>query len=274
MKEAASTDKKYSGAKWSVLFFAGIILLWQLLIPMFGVPDYLMPTPWRVVEEFGKRGWVILYHLVPTFEVTILGFLIGAVVGIFSGIGIVYSHFLWLTVYPALVLVSSVPRIAIAPLILIWFGIDSLLSKVIISFLVAFFPMLINSVVGLSQVSPDMIDLGKTMGMSRLDEFKKIRLPNSVPFLFAGFKASIALAVIGAPDDDLLSAVLLKQMADRQIMPSPETVAYLTARMERSFAAVQAIAEALDRASLAQKRAVTLALARQVLDGMNAPRNV
>lgn len=83
-----------------------------------------------------------------------------------------------------------------------------------------------------------------------------------------------ALAVIGAPDDDLLSAVLLKQMADRQIMPSPEAVAYLTARMERSFAAVQAIAEALDRASLAQKRAVTLALARQVLDGMNAPRNV
>jgi len=72
------------------------------------------------------------------------------------------------------------------------------LSKVIISFLVAFFPMLINSVVGLSQVSPDMIDLGKTMGMSRIDEFKKIRLPNSVPFLFAGFKASIALAVIGA----------------------------------------------------------------------------
>jgi NitT/TauT family transport system permease protein len=198
MKEAASTDKKYSGAKWSVLFFAGIIILWQLLIPMFGVPDYLMPTPWRVVEEFGKRGSVILANLVPTFEVTILGFLIGAVVGISSGIGIVYSRFLWLTVYPALVLVSSVPRIAIAPLILIWFGIDSLLSKVIISFLVAFFPMLINSVVGLSQVSPDMIDLGKTMGMSRIDEFKKIRLPNSVPFLFAGFKASIALAVIGA----------------------------------------------------------------------------
>ncbi|MDP6087845.1 MAG: hypothetical protein QGF68_17655, partial [Nitrospinota bacterium] len=74
MREAAFTEKKYSGAKWSVLFFAGIIILWQILIPLFGVPDYLIPTPWRVVEEFGNRGLVILDNLVPTFEVTILGF--------------------------------------------------------------------------------------------------------------------------------------------------------------------------------------------------------
>jgi len=83
-----------------------------------------------------------------------------------------------------------------------------------------------------------------------------------------------ALAVIGPPDENLLSAVLVKQLADRQIMPSPEAISYLTARMERSFAAVQALAEALDRASLAQKRAVTLALARQVLDAMGSAGEV
>jgi NitT/TauT family transport system permease protein len=191
-------DSKYSGLKWSLLFFLGLLILWQVLVPLIGVPSYLLPTPWGIVEEFQKRGGLVLQHAVPTFYETILGFLIGAVIGIGSGIGIVYSRFLWLTIYPSLVIISSIPRIAVAPLILIWFGIDSLWSKVIIAFLIAFFPMLINSVVGFSQIHQDMLDLAKTMGMSGWAEFRKIRLPNSLPYLFAGFKASIALAVIGA----------------------------------------------------------------------------
>ena len=190
-------------SKWDTIlypacFFVAILALWQILVPLFGAPSYLLPTPGNIIDEFGKSGLVVLQHTWPTFNVTLQGFLIGAFVGIVSGIGIVYSRFLWLTVYPFLVLVSSIPRIAIAPLILIWFGIDSVVSKVIITFLVAFFPMLINAVVGLSNIHPDMIDLGKTMGMSRWHEFTKIRIPNSIPYLFAGFKASIALAVIGA----------------------------------------------------------------------------
>jgi NitT/TauT family transport system permease protein len=127
-----------------------------------------------------------------------LGFLIGAVIGVASGVGIVYSRILWVTIYPSLVVIGSIPRIAIAPLILIWMGIDSIWSKVTISFLVAFFPMVVNSVVGFSQIEGEMLDLAKTMGMKPWTEFRKIRLPNSIPYLFAGFKASIALAVIGA----------------------------------------------------------------------------
>lgn len=183
---------------WSLLFFLAIVILWQLLVPFFDVPHYLLPTPWQIVEEFGVRGDLVLLQALPTFYETILGFLIGAIVGITSGVGIVYSRFLWITIYPSLVIIGSVPRIAIAPLILIWLGIDSLLSKVTIAFLVAFFPMVINSIVGFSQIENDMLDLAKTMGMKRWTEFKKIRLPNSLPYLFAGFKASIALAVIGA----------------------------------------------------------------------------
>lgn len=198
MKEGAVAGLGSSGIKWSILFFLCLLILWQLLVPLIGIPSYLLPTPWGVVEEFQKRGALVFRHSLPTFYETILGFLIGVAVGVSSGIGIVYSRFLWLTIYPSLVVVSSIPRIAVAPLILIWLGIDSMLSKVVIAFLVAFFPMVINSVVGFSQIETEMLDLAKTMGMSRWDEFKKIRLPNSVPFLFAGFKASIALAVIGA----------------------------------------------------------------------------
>lgn len=184
--------------KWSALFFLSILVLWQLILPLLNIPSYLLPTPLEIFAEFQKRGGFIFGHFLPTFYETILGFLIGALVGVVSALGIVYSRILWITIYPSLVVIGSVPRIAIAPLILIWLGIDSIWSKVTIAFLVAFFPMVVNSVVGFSQIEGDMLDLAKTMGMKPWTEFRKIRLPNSIPYLFAGFKASIALAVIGA----------------------------------------------------------------------------
>ncbi len=189
---------RYGGLEWTAIFFLCFLVAWQVLVPFFKVPPYLLPTPWGIVKEFENKGALLLWHFLPTFYETLLGFLIGAVVGIGAGLGVVYSRFLWLTVYPSLVVIGSIPRVAIAPLILIWMGIDSIWSKVTISFLVAFFPMVINSIVGFSQIETDMLDLAKTMGMNRWGEFRKIRLPNSVPYLFAGFKASIALAVIGA----------------------------------------------------------------------------
>lgn len=198
MNEGTIPKVGFGSAKWSVLFFVCLVILWQLLVPFLGIRSYLLPTPWAIVEEFGKRGGLILAHTLPTFYETILGFLIGVVVGVGAGLGIVYSRFLWLTIYPSLVVLGSVPRIAIAPLILIWLGIDSVWSKVTITFLVAFFPMLVNSVVGFSQIESEMLDLAKTMGMSHWTEFRKIRFPNSMAYLFAGFKVSIALAVIGA----------------------------------------------------------------------------
>ena len=184
--------------KWSALFFLSILVLWQLILPLLNIPSYLLPTPLEIFAEFQKCGGFIFAHFLPTFYETMLGFLIGALVGVVSALGIVYSRILWITIYPSLVVIGSVPRIAIAPLILIWLGIDSIWSKVTIAFLVAFFPMVVNSVVGFSQIEGDMLDLAKTMGMKPWTEFRKIRLPNSIPYLFAGFKASIALAVIGA----------------------------------------------------------------------------
>jgi len=198
LNEGAYGGTPFGGIKWSVLFFLCLLVLWQLVVPFLGLPSYLLPTPAQIVEEFGKRGGLLMSQFLPTFYETILGFLLGVAVGVSAGLGIVYSRFLWLTIYPSLVVVGSIPRVAIAPLILIWMGIDSLWSKVTIAFLVAFFPMVINSIVGFSQVETEMLDLAKTMGMGRWMEFRKIRLPNSIPYLFAGFKASIALAVIGA----------------------------------------------------------------------------
>lgn len=198
MNEGKTASLYASGIQWSVPFFISLVALWQILVPLLGVPSYLLPTPWGILLEFREKGALLLTQSLPTLYETVLGFLAGVLVGVGSGLGIVYSRILWLTVYPSLVVIGSIPRIAVAPLILIWLGIDSLWSKVAIVFLVAFFPMVVNSVVGFSQIETEMLDLAKTMGMGRWTEFRKIRLPNSVPYLFAGFKASIALAVIGA----------------------------------------------------------------------------
>lgn len=181
----------------TALFFLGLGVLWEVAVPLTRVPSYLLPVPSEILTAYQEKGLYILSNLVPTLYETVGGFLVGAAFGITAGIGIVYSRVLWETLYPALVLLTSVPRIAIAPLILIWFGLGPQ-SKIIIAFLVSFFPMVINSVVGLSTLAPELLELTRTMGASRWDEFRKIRCPNSLPFLFAGFKASIALAVVGA----------------------------------------------------------------------------
>jgi NitT/TauT family transport system permease protein len=198
MDEGARTSERPASATWSLLFFLCLLVLWQLCVPFLGIPRYLLPTPLAIVEEFGNRGGFILAQALPTFVETTLGFLLGVTVGIGAGLGIVYSRLLWLTMYPALVVLGSVPRIAIAPLILIWLGLDNLWSKATITFLVAFFPLLVNAVVGFSQIEEEMLELAKTMGMSRWTEFRKIRFPHAMPYLFAGGKASMTLAVIGA----------------------------------------------------------------------------
>src|SRR5437867_10108729 len=111
--------------KWSVLFFLCILVLWQLLLPVLEIPSYLLPTPLAILAEFQKRGGFIFASFLPTFYETILGFLIGALIGVVSGLGIVYSRILWLTIYPSLVVIGSIPRIAIAPLILIWLALTA-----------------------------------------------------------------------------------------------------------------------------------------------------
>src|SRR5437660_10987788 len=108
--------------KWSVLFFLCILVLWQLLLPILEIPSYLLPTPLAILAEFQKRGGFIFANFLPTFYETILGFLIGALIGVVSGLGVVYSGILWLTVCPSLALLGRIPSIPTAPLIVIGCG--------------------------------------------------------------------------------------------------------------------------------------------------------
>jgi NitT/TauT family transport system permease protein len=133
------------------------------------------------------------------------GFLLAVLVGVPIAVLIVYSPFLRRVIFPFLLILQSVPKVAIAPLLLIWVG-YGLQSNIIVAAIVAFFPIVINTATGLEAVSPELIELGRVLDTSKLKIFWKLRLPWALPYLFSGMKVAMTLAVIGAVVGEFIGA--------------------------------------------------------------------
>lgn len=174
-----------------------LTLLWEAAVRAFAVPQYLVPAPSRVWEDLATRNVALLPHLAATFYETALGFAAGITGGIAAATLIVASRLLQQVLYPLLVIAQIIPKIAIAPIILIWVG-HGMLSKILIAFLVSFFPLVVNTITGLRAVESDLLDLMRSLGASGLQTFVKVRFPNALPFIFSGLKVSIVLSVVGA----------------------------------------------------------------------------
>jgi NitT/TauT family transport system permease protein len=140
-----------------------------------------------------------------TTQEVIWGYLLSIVIGIPLALAIFLSPFFARTVYPLLVSSQAMPKTAIAPLFVVWFGFG-LLPKVLIAFLIAFFPIVINTVVGLASIEPEKLYLARSMGMSPMTTFFKIRLPQALPAIFGGLKIAITLAVVGAVVGEFVGA--------------------------------------------------------------------
>jgi NitT/TauT family transport system permease protein len=150
-----------------------------------------------ILEAMIKHANALWVNSLVTLYETLAGFLLSVVIGVPLAILIVWSPYLRNTVYPILLLFQSIPKTAIAPLIVIWFGHD-ITSKVVVAFLVAFFPIVVDTAAGLMSVETDMLNLSRSLKSSRQQEFRYIRLPNALPYFFSGAKVAITLAVIGA----------------------------------------------------------------------------
>ena len=176
-----------------VVFFVA----WEVASLFFGVPEYLLPAPTTILRSMFTYSGLLLNESVITAVEILLGFGLSIVVGVPLALAI----FLWptfsRTVLPMLVSSQAVPKVAVAPLFLVWFGFG-LLPKVLIAFLIAFFPIVINTALGLAAVEREKIYLAQSMGLNGWATFFKIRLPNALPSIFAGLKISITLAVVGA----------------------------------------------------------------------------
>jgi len=185
-----------------ILVFLG---LWQAGVKLFKVPAYLLPAPTEIIGMFfdelpklGYHGWITAYEM-------LLGYGLAVVVAIPLAIAITSSQRFDRFVMPQMLFFQVVPKVAIAPLFLVWFGVGTT-PKVLIAFLISFFPIVIDAAVGLRSMSTEMNDLARSMGATKMQAFLRFRLPTSLPYLFSGLKVAATLAVAGAVVGEFVGA--------------------------------------------------------------------
>jgi NitT/TauT family transport system permease protein len=180
-----------------LVFFAALLILWEVMVELVKLPPFLLPPPRDLWIAFMRKLPILGNHALITFAEAVGGFALSLLLGAGFAIAVVYSRHLQNTIYPLIVILYAMPKSAFAPLMVIWVG-YGLFSKISIAFLVAFFPIVVNTVVGLKEVEPELLELARINRASQFDVFKKIRLPNSLPYMFAGIKVAIVLSVTGA----------------------------------------------------------------------------
>ena len=174
-----------------------LLIVWQIVVTALGVSDFILPTPLQILKVTIRFFPQLLRHTWTTTVEILLGFAIGNAVAVAMAVCIVNSRVVERALYPLIIASQTVPKVAVAPLFLIWFG-SGLTPKVVIAAIVCFFPTVVNTVQGLRATDERAIDLFRLVAASRRQVFVKLQFPSALPYFFAGLKISIALAVIGA----------------------------------------------------------------------------
>jgi NitT/TauT family transport system permease protein len=185
----------------------GFLLLWEAVVRMFEIPAFVVPTPTAIIARMYKIAvdGILWPHTVVTLTQVLLGLAIGVAAGLTFGVFVALVPMVEDLVYPYLVAIQTLPKVAIAPLLIVWFG-YGMTSKVIITALVAFFPMLVNVMTGFHSADRDALDMMRSFGASRWQSFRHLRLPNALPMIFAGLEIAVVFAVIGAVVGEFVGA--------------------------------------------------------------------
>jgi NitT/TauT family transport system permease protein len=180
-----------------VLATVVLLALWAAVVRIFEIPDYLLPAPQAVAARVVKEWPVLWKHGTYTLMSVLTGFAAGVAVGVPLAFAIVLSRSMERVAMPFLVMSQTIPKVAIAPILVVWLGFG-ILPKIAIVFLISFFPIVVSTVVGLKSVETDMIDLVRSMGARTGKIMLRVRGPSALPQMFAGFKIAVCLAVVGA----------------------------------------------------------------------------
>ena len=174
-----------------------LLVAWEVAVRVLGVKEYLLPPPSRIWIEFTKRSGVVMDGAWVTTQEILGGYLLAVVVSIPFALAVTYSRFMENAVYPVVVFLQIVPKIAVAPLFIIWFGFGYT-PKLLIVFLLSFFPIVVSSIAGFKAVDPEIADFARTTGAGGWKLFAKIRLPQALPDIFTGMKVGAALSATAA----------------------------------------------------------------------------
>ena len=189
----------------SAIVILVLLAAWQLAVDLGGVKEYILPSPWAAMKSLAKPNYQWTANFLTTLYAVLGAFVLSAVLGIALAVLVVWNDLLMRAIMPVLVLFNTLPKIALAPLFVLWLG-YGVWPNIVIGTTIAFFPMVVNTAVGLSTAEPEMLDLVKTLRASRWQVFLKIRFPNAVPYIFTGLKLNATMSVLGAIVDEFVAS--------------------------------------------------------------------
>jgi NitT/TauT family transport system permease protein len=183
--------------RWSPLIvLVAALALWQLIVVAFGIADFIFPSPWQIALQFVEFKGALIEAAWKTFWVTMLGFALAIVVGVMLGFLVGSSRLAYTALYPLMVAFNAVPKAAVVPILVVWFGIG-LGPGILTAFLISFFPITVNIATGLATLEPELEDVLRVLGARRWDVLVKVGLPRSMPFFYGSLKIAITLAFVG-----------------------------------------------------------------------------
>jgi NitT/TauT family transport system permease protein len=174
-----------------------LLLAWQFLLPLAGVPSYIVPTPFEIGRVMLKEQGLLWGNFWPTLQESLLGFLIGNGTAIILAVIFVHHRYLQAAYFPVILFLNTIPILALAPVIILMFGLG-MAPKVVIAAVICFFPTLVNTIRGLESITPNELELFRILSASPFETLWRLRLPRAVPFLFSSLRISSATAVIGS----------------------------------------------------------------------------
>ncbi|CPR17996.1 ABC transporter permease [Brenneria goodwinii] len=206
-KVSVAKNKKPPNHQAAIPIFTLIILLiiWEVGVRIFNVPEFILPAPSKIIASCAEVPASVAMHTLATFRTIMLGFIVSIVLSFPIALLIASSRLMANAIYPLLILTQSIPKVALAPLLVLILGTNEL-PRVVITFLVAFFPLVVSISTGLMAVPAELLELGKSCKASSRQILLKIRLPYAIPFIFSGLKVAITLCVVGAVVAEFVNA--------------------------------------------------------------------
>jgi NitT/TauT family transport system permease protein len=187
------------------LFLLGTVVVWELACIVLRVPSFVLPRPSAVVVTLYDRLDPILDNSWVTLLRTLLGFAIAVVLGVLLGLAIGSSRIVYRGLYPILIGFNSIPKVAVVPIFVIWFGVGTV-PAVLTAFMVSFFPIAVNVATGLATIEPELLDVMRSLGATKSKILRKVGLPRAMPYFFASLKIAITLAFVGTIISETVAA--------------------------------------------------------------------
>jgi NitT/TauT family transport system permease protein len=188
-------DLYIRAAPW--LYTVALFVIWEAAVRLFGIPAFFLPPPTAIASAFVEYWGPIYRHSLFTLSTTMIGFAMAVGFGLFLGLVVGWSRSIYAGLYPLMIGFNAIPKVAVVPILVLWFGIG-FIPAVLTAFLISFFPIVVNVATGLATIEPELEDVLKALGASKLDIMRKVGIPRTLPYFFGSLKIAITLAFVGS----------------------------------------------------------------------------